>query len=117
VLRPPASRPETNVEKGSPGVRGGSKERAYNYNIGCTTKWIARDRPGRRRIPMEEGRIVSRDPEVMSGELVFAGTRVEVKTLVDYLRAGHTLDEFLEGFPSVSRERRAGSRRRRRRGR
>ncbi|MDP9457377.1 MAG: DUF433 domain-containing protein [Actinomycetota bacterium] len=53
---------------------------------------------------MEEGRIVSRDPEVMSGELVFAGTRVEVKTLVDYLRAGHTLDEFLEGFPSVSRE-------------
>ncbi len=49
---------------------------------------------------MKEGRIVSRDPEVMSGELVFSGTRVEVKTLVDYLRAGHTL----EGFPSVSRE-------------
>ncbi len=43
---------------------------------------------------MKEGRIVSRDPEVMSGELVFSGTRVEVKTLVDYLRAGHTLDEF-----------------------
>ncbi len=57
---------------------------------------------------MEEGRIVSRDPEVMSGELVFAGTRVEVKTLVDYLRAGHTLDEFLEGFPSVSREQAEG---------
>ncbi len=57
---------------------------------------------------MQEGRIVSRDPEVMSGELVFAGTRVEVKTLVDYLRAGHTLDEFLEGFPSVSREQAEG---------
>jgi uncharacterized protein (DUF433 family) len=57
---------------------------------------------------MEEGRIVSRDPEVMSGELVFAGTRVEVKTLVDYLRAGHALDEFLEGFPSVSREQAEG---------
>lgn len=48
--------------------------------------------------------IVSRDPEVMSGELVFAGTRVEVKTLVDYLKGGHTLDDFLEGFPTVSRE-------------
>ena len=53
---------------------------------------------------MEEGKIVSRDPEVMSGELVFAGTRVEVKTLVDYLKAGHTLDEFLDDFPTVSRE-------------
>lgn len=49
-------------------------------------------------------KIVSRDPEVMSGELVFTGTRVEVKTLVDYLKAGHPLDDFLEGFPTVSRE-------------
>ena len=49
-------------------------------------------------------KLVSRDPEVMSGELVFAGTRVEVKTLVDYLKGGHTLDDFLEGFPTVSRE-------------
>lgn len=48
-------------------------------------------------------KIVSRDPEVMSGELVFAGTRVEVKTLVDYLKAGHPLDEFLDDFPTVSR--------------
>ncbi|QIN84392.1 DUF433 domain-containing protein [Rubrobacter tropicus] len=40
----------------------------------------------------------------MSGELVFSGTRVEVKTLVDYLKGGHTLDDFLEGFPTVSRE-------------
>jgi len=39
-----------------------------------------------------------------SGELVFAGTRVEVKTLVDYLKGGHTLDDFLDGFPTVSRE-------------
>ncbi len=57
---------------------------------------------------MEEGRIVSRDPEVMGGELVFAGTRVEAKTLVDYLNTGHTLDDFLEGFPSVSREQAEG---------
>lgn len=57
---------------------------------------------------MEEGSIVSRDSEVVGGELVFAGTRVEVKTLVDYLRAGHTLDDFLEGFPTVSREQAEG---------
>ncbi len=49
-------------------------------------------------------KIFSRDPEVMGEELVFAGTRVEVKTLVDYLKAGHTLDDFLEGFPTVTRE-------------
>ena len=49
------------------------------------------------------GEIVSRDPDVVSGELVFAGTRVPVKNLVDYLAAGDTLDDFLEGFPGVSR--------------
>ena len=53
---------------------------------------------------MEQTKIVSRDPEIMSGELVFAGTRVEVKTLIDYLKFGHSLDDFLEGFPTVSRE-------------
>lgn len=54
--------------------------------------------------PSEQTKIVSRDPEIMSGELVFAGTRVEVKTLIDYLKSGHPLDDFLEGFPTVSRE-------------
>lgn len=48
--------------------------------------------------------IVSRDAEVVSGELVFAGTRVPVKNLVDYLAAGETLDGFLDDFPGVSRE-------------
>jgi uncharacterized protein (DUF433 family) len=48
--------------------------------------------------------IVSRNPRVMHGELVFAGTRVPARTLVDYLKAGHTLEDFLDGFPSVSRE-------------
>lgn len=52
--------------------------------------------------------IVSRDPEVMSGELVFAGTRVPVSNLVDYLRAGDTLDEFLADFPTVSQEQAEG---------
>jgi uncharacterized protein (DUF433 family) len=49
-------------------------------------------------------RVVSRDPDVLSGELVFTGTRVPVQTLIDYLKAGETLDRFLDGFPTVERE-------------
>ena len=44
------------------------------------------------------------DPEVMAGAAVFHGTRVPVQTLLDYLEAGETIDSFLEGFPSVTRE-------------
>ncbi len=44
------------------------------------------------------------DPEIMSGLPVFRGTRVLVRTLFEHLETGETLDEFLEGFPSVSRE-------------
>jgi len=54
--------------------------------------------------PMGKERIVSRDPNIVSGALVFAGTRVPVQILIDYLKAGETLDRFLEGFPTVSRE-------------
>ena len=53
---------------------------------------------------MEATRIVSRDPEVMNGALVFAGTRVPVEVLVEYLAAGDSLDEFLEAIPTVGRE-------------
>ena len=48
--------------------------------------------------------IVTRDPEIMSGALCFAGTRVTVKNLFDYLEDS-SLEEFLEDVPSVSRER------------
>jgi uncharacterized protein (DUF433 family) len=44
------------------------------------------------------------DPEIMGGTPVFVGTRVPVQTLLDYLEAGDPLDEFLEDFPSVTRE-------------
>jgi uncharacterized protein (DUF433 family) len=47
--------------------------------------------------------LVSRDPEIMSGELCFTGTRVPVKNLFDYLEGSSTLEEFLEDFPSVTR--------------
>jgi uncharacterized protein (DUF433 family) len=46
---------------------------------------------------------VARSPEILGGVPVFAGTRVPVKTLWDYLTAGDSLDQFLEDFPTVSR--------------
>jgi uncharacterized protein (DUF433 family) len=49
-------------------------------------------------------RTVSISPDVMSGTHVFAGTRVPVQTFLDYLKAGETLGDFLDGFPTVSRE-------------
>ena len=48
--------------------------------------------------------LVSRNPEIMSGALCFTGTRVLVKNLFDYLEGASSLEEFLEDFPSVSRE-------------
>ena len=48
--------------------------------------------------------VVSCDPTVMGGTAVFRGTRVPVQTLLDYLEAGDSINEFLEGFRSVTRE-------------
>jgi uncharacterized protein (DUF433 family) len=48
--------------------------------------------------------VISRSPDVMGGTAVFSGTRVPVQTLLDYLEAGESIDDFLTGFPSVSRE-------------
>jgi uncharacterized protein (DUF433 family) len=53
---------------------------------------------------MPAQRVVHSDPEILGGVPVFVGTRVPVKTLFDYLEAGDTLDEFLNDFPSVTRE-------------
>ncbi|MGB7300629.1 MAG: DUF433 domain-containing protein [Burkholderiaceae bacterium] len=49
-------------------------------------------------------KILSRSPDVMSGELVFSETRVPVKNLFDYLSAGRSLEMFLEDFPTVRKE-------------
>jgi uncharacterized protein (DUF433 family) len=48
--------------------------------------------------------VVVRNPEIMSGAPTFRGTRVLVRTLFEYLEAGHNLERFLEGFPTVTRE-------------
>jgi uncharacterized protein (DUF433 family) len=48
--------------------------------------------------------VVHSDPEIMGGTPVFRGTRVPFQTLIDYIEAGHPLADFLDDFPSVSRE-------------
>jgi len=48
--------------------------------------------------------LITISPDIQSGTPVFVGTRVPVKNLFDYLKGGDTIDEFLEGFPSVKRE-------------
>jgi uncharacterized protein (DUF433 family) len=48
--------------------------------------------------------IISGSPDVMGGAPVFAGTRVPIQTLLDYLEAGDTIDDFLDGFPTVKRD-------------
>src|SRR5690606_7275076 len=54
--------------------------------------------------PLASDRVVHSDPEILGGTPVFAGTRVPVQNLFDYLAAGDGLDVFLDSFPSVSRE-------------
>jgi uncharacterized protein (DUF433 family) len=53
---------------------------------------------------VKKRRIFSVDPDVMGGTPCFTGTRVPVQTLLDYLQAGDSIDDFLEGFPTVKRE-------------
>jgi uncharacterized protein (DUF433 family) len=56
-----------------------------------------------KRNTVELGKVVSQDPEIHSGDLVFSGTRVPVDTLVDYLKGEYSIGEFLEAFPTVER--------------
>ena len=53
---------------------------------------------------MSVDEVISSDPDVQGGAVVFAGTRVPLKNLIDYLEAGDSLEVFLEHFPSVRRE-------------
>jgi uncharacterized protein (DUF433 family) len=48
--------------------------------------------------------VIQTDPEILGGTPVFSGTRVPVRSLLDYLEAGDALDDFLQDFPSVSRD-------------
>lgn len=53
---------------------------------------------------MSESSVVHVDRDILGGTPVFVGTRVPFRALIDYLEAGHSLDEFLDDFPTVSRE-------------
>lgn len=48
--------------------------------------------------------IITSSPEVMGGTPVFAGTRVPVQTLIDYIKGGDSIDDFLDGFPTVTKQ-------------
>ncbi|MEX2480071.1 MAG: DUF433 domain-containing protein [Gammaproteobacteria bacterium] len=53
---------------------------------------------------MKADEVISRSPQVQGGTPVFRGTRVPVRTLIDYLESGDRLEDFLEEFPTVTRE-------------
>ena len=55
-------------------------------------------------MPTPQQPVVHSDPDIMSGTPVFVGTRVPFQTFIDYLEAGQPLSEFLEDFPTVSKE-------------
>ena len=54
--------------------------------------------------PMQKESVVHSDPDILGGTPVFVGTRVPLQALIDYIEASHSLNEFLDDFPSVSRE-------------
>ena len=53
---------------------------------------------------MNEEQVIQSDPEVLGGTPVFRGTRVPIRSLFDHLEGGDSIDDFLEGFPSVRRD-------------
>ena len=53
---------------------------------------------------MKPSSVVHSDPEILGGTPVFVGTRVPLQALIDYLEGGHSIEEFLDDFPTVSRE-------------
>ncbi len=57
-----------------------------------------------RELMRNSASIISVSPDVMGGTPVFTGTRVPVQTLLDYLKAGESINDFLDGFPTVTKE-------------
>jgi uncharacterized protein (DUF433 family) len=57
-----------------------------------------------KKLMLENSPIVSTSLDTMGGTTVFAGTRVPIQTLLDYLKAGESIDDFLDGFPTVSKD-------------
>jgi uncharacterized protein (DUF433 family) len=55
-------------------------------------------------MPAQRTELITKDPDILGGTPVFRGTRVPFQALLDYLEGGQTLDDFLEDFPTVTRE-------------
>ena len=62
---------------------------------------MSHDRP----VALADGNVIHRDPEILSGTPVFVGTRVPVRTLIEHLQGGYSIDGFLDQFPTVRRAR------------
>ena len=65
---------------------------------------IMMGRPEWSRATLQENEVIVKDPDILGGTPVFRGTRVPFQALLDYLEGGETLDEFLDDFPTVTRE-------------
>ena len=76
------------------------------YGILCSMFYVlyANNANQGEHLKMTTEQVITQDPDIHGGIPVFTGTRVPVKSLIDHLKAGDSLDHFLEGFPSVSRE-------------
>ena len=82
---------------------GGSAQHAFFEVIpaaGCDNRGTVR----RLAMTTDSQSVIVQDPDILSGQPVFRGTRVPFQALLDYLEGGDTLDEFLEQYPGVSRE-------------
>lgn len=55
-------------------------------------------------VDMTVDQVIHKDPEILGGTPVFVGTRVPLRNLIDYIEHGHSLDEFLDHFPTVTRD-------------
>lgn len=70
----------------------------------CYNKLDVKPNQYREKYAMKKEQIVSQNPRIMNGRLVFTGTRVPVESLIQHLAAGDSLNKFLDHFPTVSRE-------------
>lgn len=73
-----------------------------NSSFPCST--LNHEHLGKTLRSNEMSSVIKIDPEIMSGAPCFAGTRVPIQNLIDYLEGGDSIDEFLQDFPSVARE-------------
>src|SRR5215472_4721573 len=77
---------------------------ALSATIGKMMEHHSADTSRWRRTMASVGDVIVKNPNILHGTSVFRGTRVPFQALLDYLKAGETLDEFLKDFPSVSRQ-------------